>query len=71
MPQYLVEHMRGEEVLAAGVVNAATPLRAAFESTGREIGLLKEKPEFWIRVTTAGKPPFRFIYADRGQVTGA
>lgn len=62
MLPYLVEFMRGDEVIETKTVPAGTPFMAAVTSTGREVTLKVDRAE-WIRVTPPGKPPFEYGYA--------
>lgn len=69
MPAYLVEFMRGEDVVSVRTVTAHTPLRAASFATEREIDLKVVDRSEWLRVTTPGRPPFEYGYADTRPLT--
>jgi len=54
--------MKGETVDIAKTVEAGTPLSAAVEASGREVGFSIDRAD-WIRVTPPGRPPFEYGYA--------
>ena len=64
IPDYLVELMQDDMVMALRVLHAATPIQAAKGTARRQVAF-RNKLSFWLRVTAAGRPPFEFVYAEQ------
>jgi hypothetical protein len=71
MQTYLVERMEGDDVIAARIVNAPSPFRAAAVLTDKPVTLRRWEKD-WIRVTDENRGQiFAYCFVSRGSNTGA
>ncbi|WP_292211619.1 hypothetical protein [Mesorhizobium sp.] len=72
MQTFLVEQMEGDDVIAARIINAPSPFRAAAMSTDRQVTLRTWEKD-WIRVTDENRGhifAYCFVSAEDSDTSG-